>query len=61
MKISIETDLNIMKDGEPDIQKIMIDQNVGDLNDVLDMFDQALKAMGYCYKGRLEIVDEEEF
>lgn len=60
MKITIEQDLNIIQGNPPDMQTIIIDQHAGDLTEVLVIFDAALRAMGYCYKGQLEIVDADD-
>lgn len=60
MKITIETDINILRDHPPEPQTVIIDEPVGDLRDVLDLCERALRACGYCFKGRLEVVDEED-
>ena len=60
MKITIETDLNIRKDMPPDMQTIIIDEQVDDLEGAIDLCDRALRACGYVFNGHLEVVDEEE-
>jgi hypothetical protein len=60
MRIQIDNDLNILREHPPEPQTIIIDEPVGDLNEALDMCGRALLACGYCFKGHLEVVDEED-
>lgn len=59
MKITIERDLSIMKDEPSNVATVVIDEEATTITDVLDIFERALRAMGYCFDGRLEVVDEE--
>jgi hypothetical protein len=59
MKLTIETDLNILKDRSPEPQTVIIEEPVADLTEALDLIRRALLACGYCFNGHLEVVDEE--
>ena len=59
MKIIIELDRNIMKDSEPDIQIITIQEHCESLDEWLDVFKRLLQAMTFTVDGNLEVIDDE--
>jgi hypothetical protein len=59
MKITIEVDRNIIKNGEPDIQIVTIEEEAVDLEEHLDLFKRVLLALGFCFSGDLTIEEEE--
>lgn len=62
MKITITNDEQILRDGEPDVQTVTIDRQVGPgLEDVLPLLEDCLFALGYRLNGSLQIVDEDDF
>jgi len=58
MKLTLEIDNQIMKDGEPDITTVIIDEHASGLSEVIDICQRAILAQGFMFKGNLEIVDE---
>ena len=59
MKITLEIDRNIMKDSQPDIQIITIQEHCETLDEWLDVFKRLLQAMTFTIYGNLEVVDDE--
>ena len=61
MKVTIQNDEQILKDGEPDIQTVSIERNVGPtLDDVLPLLEDCLRGLGYRFDGTLLIVEDED-
>jgi hypothetical protein len=56
MRITIERDEQILKDGEPEIQIISIERKIGtSLDDILPLLEDCLCALGHRLNGNLVI------
>lgn len=60
MKITIEYDANIMKDGQPDIVVSMVQQQASSLDEILPLVKQCLQGAGYIISGELIIEDYDD-
>jgi len=60
MRITIEVDNQIYKEGEPDISRVVVEQAVTTLPDALQLVKQALLGIGYVFDGELVIEPYEE-
>ena len=53
MKITIEDEINN--------QKLIIERNAINLEEMVAMLEDALRGSGFIFKGHLEIVEDEEY
>jgi hypothetical protein len=60
MKIRIEIDHNILKEGNPQIRVIEIEDEVTDLGELLMLFEDCALALGYRFGGKLVVEEEDE-
>ena len=60
MRITIEVDNQIYKEGEPDISRVVVEQAATTLPDALQLVKQALLGIGYVFDGELVIEPYEE-
>jgi hypothetical protein len=59
MKITVEVDRNIMKDGESDIQIVSIQEHAETLDEWMDVFKRLLQAMTFQMDNKyLEVVED---
>ena len=59
MKITVEVDRSILGDKQPDIEVITIDRNVCDLSELLILYTDLTRAMGYHFDGHITIEEGE--
>lgn len=60
MKITVETDHGICQDDHPCVHRITIEREIVTISEMVDMFSDLLLGMGYRFKGRLGIVEDED-